>query len=309
MVRAGEKQNRPSLSRCAAAALLAVASVLCAQESKPLDSKPPDIPPGQLVRQAVEREVAAASDTSVKHMFRDRKQTPKGTQTRLYIETDDALAGMLISLNDQPLNPQQKQAEHDHLTWLANNPDQLRKKHARETEDVERTLRIVKALPDAFLYEYAGTETGSADLGKAGDQLIRLKFTPNPGYSPPSRVEQALSGMEGYLLIDADARRIAGLDGTLFREVTFGWGIIGHLDQGGHFRVQQAEVADGSWDITQMNLNFTGKILLFKTLSLVSDEVFTDFVREPDRLTFAQGVELLLKAEEKPVQNAATPAN
>jgi hypothetical protein len=289
--------------------LLAVASVLCAQESKPPDSKPPDIPPGQLVRQTVEREVAAANDTAVKHMFRDRKQTPKGSQTRLYVETNDAMAGMLISLNDQPLNPQQKQAEHDHLTWLQNNPDQLRKKHARETEDVERTLRIVKALPDAFLYEYAGTETGSADLGKAGDQLIRLKFTPNPDYSPPSRIEQALSGMEGSLLIDADARRIARIDGTLFREVSFGWGLIGHLDQGGHFRVQQAEAGDGSWEITQMDLKVTGKILLFKSLSLVSDEVFTDFVREPDHLTFAQGVDLLLKAEEKPVQNAPTPAN
>lgn len=309
MLRPGQKQDRPSLSRYAAAALLAVASALCAQDSKPADSKPPDIPPGQLVRQTIEREVAAANNTVVKHMFRDRKQTLKGSQTRLYVETNDAMAGMLISLNDQPLNPQQKQAEHDHLTWLQNNPDELRKKHARETEDVERTLRILKALPDAFLYEYAGTEPGSADLGKAGGQLIRLKFTPNPDYSPPSRIEQALSGMEGYLLIDADARRIACIDATLFREVTFGWGIIGHLDKGGHTRVQQAEVGDGSWDITQMNLKFTGKILLFKNLNFASDEVFTDFVREPDHLTFTQGVDLLLKAEEKPAQNAAAPAN
>ncbi len=289
--------------------MLAVASVVCAQQSKPPDSKPPDIPPGQLVRQTVVREVAAANHASIKHMFRDRKHTPKGTQTRLYVETTDAMAGMLISLNDQPLTAAQKQAERDHLTWLENNPDQLRKKHARETEDAEHTLRIVKAFPDAFRYEYAGTETGTADLGKLGDQLVRLKFTPNPDYSPPSRVEQVLSGMEGYLLIDADARRIARIDGTLFREVTFGWGIIGHLDKGGHFIVQQADVGDGSWNITQMDLKFTGKILLFKNFSLVSDEIFTDFVREPDRLTFSQGVNLLLEAEEKPAQSAATPAN
>ncbi len=40
------------------------------------------------------------------------------------------------------------------------NPEQLRKKQAREKEDADRTLRIVKALPDAFRYEYAGTENG-----------------------------------------------------------------------------------------------------------------------------------------------------
>ena len=37
---------------------------------------------------------------------------------------------------------------------------------AREKEDAERTLRIVKALPDAFRYEYDGTEVGSAGVGE-----------------------------------------------------------------------------------------------------------------------------------------------
>jgi hypothetical protein len=40
-----------------------------------------------------------------------------------------------------------------------------------------------------------------------------------------------------------------------------------------------------------------GKILLFKNLSIKSDEVLTDFRRVPDDTTFPQGVELL-KAEE-----------
>lgn len=239
-------------------------------------------------------------------MFRSRKQTPKGSQTRLYIETDDAMAGMLIALNDQPLNTQQQQAETDHLNWLKGSPEQLRKKRAREKEDAERTLRIVKALPEAFRYEYAGTETGVPGLGKTGDPLVRLKFTPNPNYAPPSRVEQVLEGMEGYLLVDASAKRIARIDGTLFREVTFGWGIIGHLDKGGHFRVQQADVGNGSWDITAMSLKMTGKILLFKSLSMVSDEVFSGFQRVPDKLTFAEGVEML-KAEQVKLAHEAAP--
>lgn len=46
-----------------------------------------------------------------------------------------------------------------------------------------------------------------------------------------------------------------------------------------------------------MSLAFTGKILLFKSLSIKSDEVLTDFRRVPDDTTFPQGVELL-KAEE-----------
>ena len=257
------------------------------------------MPPGELVRAAVAKEVAAANNATVKHLFRSRRQTPKGSQTRLYVETSSAMAGMLIAINDQPLTPQQHQGEANHLAWLMGNPDQLRKKQAREKEDAERTLHIVRALPDAFRYEYAGTENGGVGLGVQGAQLVRLKFTPNPGYSPPSRVEQVLAGMLGYLLIDTKSMRIARIDGTLFKDVTFGWGIVGHLDRGGHFRVQQADVGDGSWDITEMSLSLTGKILLFKSLSMVSEEAFSDFRRVPDDLSFAQGVKLLEAEQEK----------
>lgn len=267
------------------------------------DPQPPEMPPGELVRAAVANEVAAANLTAVKHMFRSRKGTPKGSQTRLYVETTSAMAGMLIAVNDHPLTPQQQQAETNHLAWLVGNPDQLRKKQAREKEDTDRTLRIVKALPDAFRYEYAGTENSGVGLGAEGAQLVRLKFTPNPGYSPPSHVEQVLAGMQGYLLIDTKSMRIARIDGTLFKDVTFGWGIIGHLDKGGHFRVQQADVGDGSWDITEMSLSFTGKILLFKSLSMVADEVFSDFQRVPDDLSFEQGVKLLKAEQEKLAHN------
>jgi hypothetical protein len=263
----------------------------------------PQISPTDLVRQTVVREVAAANQPSQKQMFRSRKHTPKGSQTRLYVETKDAMAGMMISINDQPLTPQQQQSEMDHLNWLAGNPEQLRKKQAREKEDADRTLRIVKALPDAFRYKYAGTEAGAPDLGKPGDELVRLEFKPNPAYSPPSREEQVLEGMQGYLLIDTTAHRIARIDGTLFREVSFGWGIFGHLDKGGHFRVQQADVGEGAWEITAMSLDITGKILLFKSLSMISDEKLSDFHPVPDDLTFAKGVDILKTEQEKLAHN------
>ncbi len=266
----------------------------------------PAMPAGELVRLAVANEVAAAKDTSVKHMFRSRKQTPKGSLTRLYVETTSAMAAMLIAANDEPLTPQQKLKETGHLDWLMGNPDQLRKKQEREKEDAERTLRMVKALPEAFLYQYAGTEDGAAELGKSGSSLVRLSFRPNPSYSPPSREEQALEGMQGYLLVDAEAKRLARIDGTLFKDVSFGWGIIGHLDKGGHFRVQQADVGDGTWEITEMSLSITGRILLFKSLSMVSDETLTDFRRVPGNLTFAQGVEMLKTEEAKQEHPAAT---
>jgi len=280
--------------------LTATTTALAAQESKA-----PEMPPRELVRIAVANEFAASDHTKTLHMFRSHKETPKGSQTKLYVETTDALAAMVIAANDQPLTEQQQQAETGHLEWLMSTPDQLRKKHAREKEDEARTLQILKALPDAFLYEYAGTENSQTGPGGAGGTLMKLNFKPDPAYSPPSRVEQVLAGMQGYLLIDAKARRIAKADGTLFRDVTFGWGIVGRLDKGGQFRLCQSDLGlgDGSWGITEISLNITGKLLLFKGLNMVSDETLSDFRKMPEQLTFAQGVGMLKAEQEKLARN------
>jgi len=268
--------------------------------------------PIELVRAAVANEIAAANDTSIKHMFRSRKQNPQGSQTRLYAETRDAIVGMTIAYNDKPLTPEQQQGEEGHLAGLVGNPELLRRKHAQEQDSAARTLRIVKALPDAFLYDYDGEEPGTADLGKDGARLLRLKFRPNPAYEAPSHVEDVLAGMQGVVLIDAVAHRIARIDGTLFKEVSFGWGILGHLDKGGHFLIEQRDVGDGSWGVSRMTLSFNGRILLFKTIAVKSDEVFSDFRRVPAETTFAQGVELLKLEQAKPAGNRqpeAEPSN
>jgi hypothetical protein len=225
----------------------------------------------------------------------------------LIVETREGMAGMLIAINDKPLTPEQRQAEEARLSELARNPEALKKKQKSEKEDAERETRIMKALPDAFLYEPDGTTVGSQTIGKAGDQLVRLKFRPNPKYTPPSHVEQVLTGMQGYLLIDADQHRIAKIDGTLTKEVGFGWGILGHLDRGGHFLVDQAEVIQGDWEVSHMSLSFTGKELLFKSLNIRSDEIFSDFRPAPSNLNFAQGVELLKKQEAELAENRQQP--
>jgi hypothetical protein len=162
----------------------------------------------------------------------------------------------------------------------------------------------MRALPNAFIYEYDGIETGRPGIGKQGDELVRLKFRPNPKFNPPSRVEQVLTGMQGYLLIDANQHRIAKIDGTLYRDVSFGWGILGHLDKGGQFQVDQASVGDGdTWQITRMSLNFTGKVLLFKNVVIKSNEIFSDFRRVRSDLTFTQGVDLLKREENSSAAN------
>lgn len=240
-------------------------------------------------------------------MFTDHKGTPQGSQTKLVVETREGTAGMVVAFDNKPLSREQRQAEEARLEGLVNNPEGLKRKQRSEKEDTEHVTRIMRALPDAFLYEPDGSAVGSQEIGKPGDQLVRLKFRPNPKYNPPSHVEQVLTAMQGYVLIDANQHRIAKMDGTLTKEVSFGWGILGHLDRGGHFLVEQAEVVPGDWEVTHMSLSFTGKELLFKSISVKSDEVFSNFRPVPSNLTFAQGVDLLKKQQAELAENQQRP--
>ncbi len=261
--------------------------------------------PAELVRKAVQNEIKAANDDTAHFLFRGNKTTPKGSTTKLYVETKEVTAGLTVANNGKPLTPEQRQTEEARLERFIKNPEELKKKHTQERENAERTLRIVRALPDAFMFEYVGEEPSSARIGRAGDPLVKLKFRPNPQYRPPSRVEEVLTGMQGYVLVDAVCNRLASIDGTLFKEVGFGWGILGHLDRGGRFMVQQQEVGDNLWEISNMSMNFTGKILLVKHLSITSTEIFTDFKQVPSDLTFAQAVELLKREESSVAENSA----
>jgi len=261
--------------------------------------------PAELVRKAVQYEIKAANDDTAHFLFRGTKTTPKGSTTKLYVETKEVTAGLTVANNGKPLTPEQRQTEEARLERFVKNPEELKKKRTQERENAERTLRIVRALPDAFLFEYVGEEPSSARIGRAGDPLVKLKFRPNPQYRPPSRVEEVLTGMQGYVLVDSVCNRLASIDGTLFKEVGFGWGILGHLDRGGRFKVQQQEVGDNLWEISNMSMSFTGKILLVKHLSIISTEVFTDFKQVPSDLTFAQAVELLKREESSVAENSA----
>jgi len=261
--------------------------------------------PAELVRKAAQNEIKAANDDTAHFLFRGTKTTPQGSTTRLYVETKEATAGLVIAYNGKPLTPEQRHAEEARVERFINHPEELRKKREQERASAERTMRIVRALPDAFLFEYAGEEPGSEGIGRAGATLVKLKFWPNPRYQPPSRVEEVLTGMQGYVLVDAVRYRLASIDGTLFKAVGFGWGILGRLDRGGRFMVQQQEVGDNLWEISGMTLSFTGKILLVKSLSISSTEIFSGFKQVPSDLTFAQALELLKKEDASVAENSA----
>jgi hypothetical protein len=277
----------------AAVALCVSAFAGAVQTDKPALPTSPDV----LVRQVVNNELKESQDPNALFSFKQRTEKPKGTTVKQMVETPDGLIGRVVSKNNQPLSPDEQKAEDARVNRLLD-PSQMQDKRKEQKEDEERTRTMVRAMPDAFIYKYQGTEPG-----KNGSELVKLHFTPNPNFNPPSRETLVYQGMEGDMWIDARAMRMAKIDGVMMRDVTIGWGILGRLDKGGRFIVEQGEVSKGHWDTTKLALDFTGKALIFKSIRIKSTDTFSDF-RPIPKMSVAQALDYLRKADEQGLAEA-----
>ena len=280
----------------ASAPSLILASGRAPHAPKPSPADLPATPPRDMVAKCIQKELDLAAKPP-KYMFLMRRKTAHILETKLMVQTNEAVAGRVLSYDDHPMSEEGRKNEDTRVNRFVNNPEELRKKHREENDNRERLNRVLRAMPDALLYEYDGFEPAAEGLGHRREQLVRVKFRPNPDYDPPTRVEQLLAGMVGTVLLDPQRQRLARIDGTLEKDVAFGWGILGHLDKGGHVLLEQGELPDGNWALSRFKMRFTGKVLLFKSIDVNTTETSWDFHRVADNLSFAQGLALLKKQE------------
>jgi len=278
--------------RVLAATLAAVLTGVFAHAQQKLD-----IDPLELVRRASSNEIKA-NDVQYYCIFKDSTQYKDHSITKEIIRTREGGLSTTLLINGQPLTAEERQKEDARLEKFANNLDARRKRREANKAEDKRAELMLSSLPDAFLYTYVGT-----DQGPNGGQLVHLKFRPNPNFTPPNHETAVYVGMQGDMTIDRNAMRIARIDGTLFKDVEFGWGILGRLDKGGKFIIVQRDVGGGHWEEVQETLQFNGKILLFKPLTIWSTETMTDFRPVPDNLTTAQALDLLHKSADVVAEN------
>jgi hypothetical protein len=246
----------------------------------------PAISANELAHQAVENEHKHSADP-VYFLFRQRTEKPKGTQVKQIIETPQGMIGRLVSINDHPLSAEERRLDDERINRLLD-PAKMREKQEEQRKDAQRVRNMIASLDDAFNYEYDGTEPGPN-----GKTFTRMKFTPNPNFNPPTRETALLQGMNGVMVVDPNQKRIVKIDGTLFRDVTFGWGLLGRLQSGGRFVVAQQEISSGHWEITDLTLDFVGKALMVKSIKIQQKQKYSDFTRVPDNLSVAKAIEIL----------------
>ena len=255
------------------------------------------VPANDLVRQVVNNELQVENQEHSRWMYRLESQKANGSkEVDQVIETNEGSLRRPILIDDREPTPQEQLQADQHNREFIQDPTALRKARKQGMEDQERTQKMLKALPDAFLFSY---------VEEQGD-LVKMNFVPNPKFTPPSREAEVFHALEGYMWVNRKQVRLAEIAGHLTRKVKFGGGLLGHLDSGGTFDVRKSEVAAGCWKLSQLNVHMTGRVLFFRTISEDQRESRSDFKHMPDNLTLAQAAVLLQKTQKPPTISATT---
>lgn len=243
-----------------------------------------------LVQRALANEVRATADSSHPMRYRLRKQSPRLSSTKEIFETRDGAVARLIAINDRPLNPSDEQKELSRLRSLLADPGKQWHRKQAEQEDAARAVKVLRALPDAFLYQYAGQVEGSSGL------VERFTFRPNPSYDPLDLETQVLKQMSGEIWIDSAQQRVTRLEGHLQQDVDFGWGILGRLNKGGWIVLEQADIGDHQWRTVHFQMAMTGRVV-FRTKIFDTTQDQSSFAPVPPQLSYQKAIEMLLTTD------------
>lgn len=247
-----------------------------------------------LVERALGAELRTVQDPNHPMRYLLRKTTPRLTTTKEIVETRDGAVARLVAIFDRPLNTDEEAHEQDRLNLLFSDPSRQQHRKQSEEGDLGLVLKLLRMLPKAYLYQYAGQGAGQVEspAGSPAGIVEKFTFRPNPAFNPPDLESQALTAMTGELWIDAAQERVVRLEGHLQQDTDYGWGILGKLDKGGWIVIEQSDVGGRQWRIMRFKMRMDLRVL-FKARSIDTTEEMTRYEPVSAGMDYRQAIQML----------------
>lgn len=236
-------------------------------------------PAADLVAKALAREKPVKNATEPTAFLSHERSTR--TSGHLWIErvveTPDGDLRRLLSVDGRPITPAMAKAEEERLAHIVAHPDAFHKANTSGRHDDD----LIDTVPKMFLFSYDGI---------AGD-CTKIRFKSNPSFTPTTYEQRVVHALEGVILIKQPEDRLCSLDARIAQHVEFGYGLLGHVGQGGTITMTVVQTAWGQWVTSELHIHVNAKLLMLKSLSKDQDDTRTDFVRLPAHLTLAEAAE------------------
>jgi hypothetical protein len=211
------------------------------------------------------------------------KRAGKQTLTQVQVETKDGPLYRLLAIDGAELNATERQQDDARIGKLMKDPKPLLKLKQAQYEDEIKLQKLMSLMPQVFVYDYDGVE----------ENLLRIRFRPNPGYRPPTYEARVIHSLAGVILIDSERKRLAKVAGHLMNRVEFGYGLLGRIDSG-TLELERVEVGPQLWKTALINIHFSGQLAIFKTINKDQYERRSDFQTVPSELSLSEAKDLLI---------------
>jgi hypothetical protein len=116
---------------------------------------------------------------------------------------------------------------------------------------------LLDAATKAFRKTWGGRET------RGSRTLVKVILDPDPDYKATSRFTAMFEHVHAVLWVDESQAQMVRLEGDVTTDITVGGGIVGKVYQGGHFVMEQAEIAPGVWLPTLYTYDLDGRKFIF----------------------------------------------
>jgi hypothetical protein len=260
---------------------LIAAAVLALGSGTPADQNA-IVPARELVKTVAANELTDRVQ-QLKWMYVIEKRKGNQTVTEEQVETAQGPLYRIRAIDGQPLTADQRQKDDTRIAGLLHDPSQQQKLKQQQDDDEKKLENLLRVMPEAFLYEYDGVD------GK----YLRLKFSPDPNYNPPTYEARVVHNLAGTVLIDAQEKRLAKLSGQIVNQVDFGFGFLGHIDKGGTIEIGRVQAGPTQWKTSLINIQLSGRLVFFKTIDKQEYETRSKFRRVPGDLSLPAARELL----------------
>jgi hypothetical protein len=249
----------------------------------PVPGRAQSSPPGaaDLVKVVVANELTDRVELR-RWMYTVEKHEGKQTLTEVQVETGAGPFERLLAIDGRAIDPSRRRQEDARIERLLHDPsEQLKVKRAHD-EDEQKLETLLRVMPEAFLFDSDGWE----------GNLVRIKFHPNPSYSPSTYEGRVVHCLAGTILIDPRQKRLASLSGQLVNPVEFGYGLLGRIESGGTVKIGRVEVGASRWKTALIDIQLSGRLILFKTINKQEYQTRSDFRAVSGDLTLWQANEL-----------------
>ncbi len=215
--------------------------------------------PTQIVSSMAAAEIAARNQDSFYTYTADEVSARTGGHrwTEKVAELREGSLHRLIAIDGKPLTPAEARVEADRINDIVHHPEEFRRTGAAHKDDEARAGQLLQLLPKAFVITSAGEAHG----------CVQFAFRPNPGYQPSTYEERVAAAMAGTVSLEQTTNRLCTLQAAIVHPVQFGFGLLGRIEQGGHFDLERTPVDALHWKSDRISVHMQGRILLMKTLT------------------------------------------